>query len=385
MNEKPAGNTADIGFSHENTIDDQVGLEHLRIGNKHALIITLGNLLASMLLVLGLSAHVENSSLLIWFGTMLVFNLFRYYQARKFLSAEISVQSYHHQERRYVLAVATSGILWGLTAVLFFSTGAPVQDMFIALVLMSMASAATASLSFHRFAYPLFVVPTISPLVLKLLYEGDDTQQIIGLVIPLYFGFLMVLSRQIFYYADQTIRNSLTNRQHAYVDYLTGIANRRAFDQYLQKEWFRGLRANQPLSLILMDIDDFKKLNDTYGHPFGDKTLQSIAHRVKSKLKRSSDLAARIGGEEFSIILPNTGLDGALSIAEEIQSEVTGSIHNPETSERVTMPTLSLGISCCYPDQRSSISGLYQQADNALYEAKHSGKNQVVLADSILS
>lgn len=163
----------------------------------------------------------------------------------------------------------------------------------------------------------------------------------------------------------------------ANLDGLTGLANRRRFDEILQKEWQRMQRERNPLSLVLADIDFFKRYNDTYGHQKGDECLKAVAEAIRACSKRSSDIAARYGGEEFAAILPNTPLEGAVEIARQIQERVRGlQIEHSQSSIRPYL-TISLGAASQFPDREATIDDLIGAADAALYRAKDSGRDRV--------
>lgn len=158
-------------------------------------------------------------------------------------------------------------------------------------------------------------------------------------------------------------------------DGLTQIANRHCFDRVLEKEWQRLMRAPDQLSLILCDIDSFKLYNDTYGHQAGDYCLQQVAQAIQAGVKRPADLVARYGGEEFAVILPNTSLEGALRVAEEIRVRVRG-LGISHTGSDHQCVTLSLGVTSLIPSTSSSVSKLIGAADEALYRAKATGRDR---------
>ncbi|MGX9774449.1 GGDEF domain-containing protein [Janthinobacterium aestuarii] len=157
-------------------------------------------------------------------------------------------------------------------------------------------------------------------------------------------------------------------------DGLTGIANRRCFDQTLQLEWQRAARSHQGLALLIIDIDFFKSLNDTFGHPYGDACLVRIAAALHSALPRASDLAARFGGEEFAAILPATDGDGALAVAHKMQEAIAAAaiVHAPS---RGGLVTASIGLALSNAGQTPE--QLLAAADQALYRAKQNGRNRV--------
>ncbi|NET27208.1 PAS domain S-box protein [Okeania sp. SIO1I7] len=175
--------------------------------------------------------------------------------------------------------------------------------------------------------------------------------------------------------------------QLATLDGLTKIANRRCFDRYLEKEWLRMGREKKPLSLIMCDIDFFKKYNDTYGHQKGDECLQQVAKAISKVVKRSTDLVARYGGEEFAIILPNTNLEGAIHIANIVQQEVYKLQIPHRNSPIYQQVTLSLGVSSMIAFPEATYKSLIAAADRALYQAKQRGRNQVIpyVGDIILN
>lgn len=179
--------------------------------------------------------------------------------------------------------------------------------------------------------------------------------------------------------AERTVALEKANQELyllANLDGLTGVANRRCFDEYWHKQWYLLTEQQKPLSLILIDIDYFKNYNDRYGHQAGDECLQTVARTISNALKRPTDLAARYGGEEFAIALPNTALAGAKQIVQAISAEIAKlnleHLHSP-ISDRIT---LSSGISCTIPNPNTSWKSAIAIADKALYQAKEEGRNR---------
>ncbi|HEX7984048.1 MAG TPA: diguanylate cyclase [Duganella sp.] len=168
-------------------------------------------------------------------------------------------------------------------------------------------------------------------------------------------------------------------------DGLTGLANRRCFDNTLHAEWQRALRQQQPLSLLMVDVDNFKQYNDAYGHLGGDECLQRIATAVASEM-RTNDLVARYGGEEFAVILPNQALKGAAIVAERIRCRVE-QLHLPNLGSARHVVTVSIGAATALAAPDNDPSQLVAAADSALYRAKHMGRNRISLpsADSDLA
>ncbi len=182
----------------------------------------------------------------------------------------------------------------------------------------------------------------------------------------------------------QQLQQANRELQHlATHDKLTGLANRRYFDDYLDQEWRRLTREQAPLSLILLDIDYFKRYNDTYGHLAGDACLEKVAEAIRRSIKRPADLAARYGGEEFAIILPYTKLEGAIHTGQLILQEIANSRIPHSGSPSHPYVTVSLGIASTYPSLAFAARHLTDQADQALYQAKQQGRNGYAVATEI--
>lgn len=160
----------------------------------------------------------------------------------------------------------------------------------------------------------------------------------------------------------------------AITDALTGLANRRRFDQYLTTEWRRGMRDRKPLSLVLIDADLFKSYNDVYGHLRGDNCLKQIAEVIQDVVARPGDLVARFGGEEFAVILPNTSEDGAFQVAKDVCA-VMRSRQLPHSANSAGMVTVSVGSAMLVPQLGQHAMSLIDCADQALYQAKRNGRN----------
>jgi diguanylate cyclase (GGDEF)-like protein len=161
------------------------------------------------------------------------------------------------------------------------------------------------------------------------------------------------------------------------LDPLTGLANRRHFDRFLVDEWSRAMRTGTPVSLLLVDIDHFKAYNDQLGHSAGDDCLCRVGKVLSTFSRRPTDLAVRWGGEEFALILGNTGLNGARKEAEAVRAAVAGMHLSFDGAHQVSV---SVGVACSFPDLGRTEAQLVDMADKALYRAKHAGRNRVECA-----
>ena len=169
-------------------------------------------------------------------------------------------------------------------------------------------------------------------------------------------------------------------RQMVFIDGLTGVANRRCFDERLDTEWRRAARSARPLALLLLDVDHFKRFNDRYGHQLGDECLRQVASAIKGGLARPGDMVARYGGEEFACVLPGTDADGALAVAAGIEQAVRGLQIEHADSDVCNVVTISIGISMSLPDREGDPTRLLALADAQLYRAKHSGRGRACSA-----
>lgn len=230
-------------------------------------------------------------------------------------------------------------------------------------------------------AYPLVVAAATSrDAILKGWYATAYQSSVIVALVVLGIGlFGWVFVHQV--RDGQRIEADLRKAQEALEviathDSLTGLANRRLFERALEIEFGRGARQSSPLSLIMLDIDYFKSYNDTYGHVAGDHCLTEVAQVLKNCCQRKADLAVRYGGEEFAVLLPDTDIQGALTIAEQIRQRVMEQNieHSGSSTGRLTV---SLGCYAFVPRGSDSIEAFIQRADAALYQAKKGGRNRV--------
>jgi two-component system chemotaxis family response regulator WspR len=165
------------------------------------------------------------------------------------------------------------------------------------------------------------------------------------------------------------------------IDGLTGLSNRRYFNEYMEAEWKRAVRSKSPLSILMIDVDHFKQYNDTYGHIAGDDVLRKVAQCIKLGCRRSTDLAARYGGEEFAVVLPETPFTETQRLAEKLchAIEALGLVHSGSSAAKYV--TISVGGATTIPQRAESFFPLVDAADKSLYEAKRGGRNRAAARD----
>lgn len=332
------------------------------------------------MLAVGLWSTAPQNLLITWMLVMIVFNVARWLAGRRFPAGFIGEAETRRWEKRFVVSVAISGVLWGVAGGLFYVPDQPEHGLFLALLIVGMCAAATASLSYHRIAYPVFLLPAIIPIMLHLMLDDTLVANAVGFVIPFYFTLLYLLSREIYRTAHESILGRINSQYQAMFDHLTGVANRRGFEGAMDREWYRAMRDKHVLSLVIADIDDFKLCNDNHGHEVGDLVIKSVAAFLERHIRRGADLVARIGGEEFAIILPDTDPNGVVALAESIRvgvRKLANSYH-----KEIPEITMSFGVSSLVPDSSLDAGLLFSRADAAVYKAKRKGKDRVETMDA---
>jgi diguanylate cyclase (GGDEF)-like protein len=180
--------------------------------------------------------------------------------------------------------------------------------------------------------------------------------------------------------ANERLRNANQRLERlSATDGLTGVANRRNFDETLDLEWRRAHRAAVPLSLVMVDLDCFKDYNDAQGHQAGDEALRAVARTLRETLTRAGDAVARYGGEEFAVLLPGAGAEHAARIAERLRESIVGLAIAHAASRVSLVVTASMGVATAFPGDGSAPLQLVEEADRALYLAKHLGRNRVAV------
>jgi diguanylate cyclase (GGDEF)-like protein len=354
--------------------------EHLRLISKQVIFVFLGNFVASVTLLVGSWEAVSSTHLLAWCLSVVGFNTLRLVVVHRFAPEQLSQQEAERWERRFLGSALVSGLLWGAAGFFFFVPGELGHNFFLTTLILGMAAGAVTAHSYHQMAYPAFFIPAIAPLVFNLLSEPAISARAVGAAMPFYFLLMYLLSRRFYESAHAAILGRFVNYYFATHDYLTGVANRRAFQEALEREWARALRTNKPLSLIIADADDFKLFNDSHGHAAGDKVLEAIAHLIRDRIRKGTDLVARIGGEEFAVVLPETILSDARSIAEDVKNQVRKIEFVMEA--KTASPTLSVGVASMIPRSDLNPNVLFNAADRALYLAKSQGKDRVVVDET---
>jgi diguanylate cyclase (GGDEF)-like protein len=368
------------------------------------------------------------TSMMAWLSIFLVFTGIRLYSSYYYVRSEKALSSIDYWFLWHFFGVIISGIIWGSFFLILARSSDSMHISLIAICAAGLCAGAMAVYSFSFASFVMFVVPLLTPLGLFLTmdaYSGISTLPyfilffLIAIIITSWVLNKTTTHSLVLQVEKQELLSSLEAEKRHVIDLnkkleedirakiqaeakllyekknaedisdklrtlstqdgLTGINNRRRFDEALYDEWFRARRLSTPLSLIICDIDKFKEYNDTYGHLAGDKCLTRIAHLIEDSARRAGDMAARFGGEEFVIILPDTESSNAQDIAEQLRSAILDLEIPHESSSVTNIITVSFGVFTTLPEKDLPPETMIEFADKALYQAKGQGRNKVVL------
>lgn len=295
---------------------------------------------------------------------------------------------YHH----LVIGMALSGLFWGSIGVWSFDAAEPVKSLVITILLMTIVGGATAAQSPILPAFSLFASLILIPLGIRIFIEPNPIYQVLGigiifsLLVNLYIASMLRenINKVIrLHHENAELVNKLKRANdrllhYSYIDSLTDIPNRRHFDEQAATMWEDDNSANFPLSLIILDIDYFKQYNDSLGHLEGDAVLKHVAEVLVSFADAGTGQAARIGGEEFSVLLPGVDAHKAFITADEIRRAVEQLEIEHGNSDVASVLTISAGVATVNAADDGNAESLHANADEALYSAKASGRNRVV-------
>lgn len=358
--------------------------------SRHGSIWFWGNVFAASLFILLRWVEGDENMvlLLVWFMAITGMNVMRWLFGQRFLpSQHYSADELQEFGQRYLIYSTLVSALWGVSGFILFSQEMLVQAVHV-ILLAGAVVAAMPVLALSGFALYVQIATILLPITLNLLLLGNGAQHSLAMATTLLGMLLAMASRSITSLLNDLQTVQIQMQEQAHTDPVTQIANRRFFDGIFKTEWRRAARDGKTLSLLMIDVDHFKRYNDRHGHHAGDQCLQIIAQCIKSVARRASDVVARHGGEEFVILLPDTHLDDAFLLAERVRKSVEEQRipHSDGAIPRIV--TVSIGVSSCTPntprdtqimDDASIIypAMLLNSADRALYRAKRNGRNQV--------
>lgn len=337
---------------------------------------------------------------IVWWLAFFVIATARYVVSRRYKQAVQQHTEAKRWARYYTIGATAAGISWGVGSLLIIQDVPLMYQMAILFLVYGIGSAAVPLLGMHSPAMIGFQIPLLAPATLWAILSLNEISLLISYIMLLYLSGIRISREQVEDSLDKSLslqfENELlvaslneTNKQLtnvnqelnrlSSVDSLTGIPNRRYYEEQLVKEWRRAFREGTCLSLIVVDIDSFKDFNDNLGHSAGDKCLYEVAQLMQNNLNRPADFIARYGGEEFVILLPRTSARGALTLANHLRDSLHKAALPHPFSNIATYITASFGVSSIIPADDVATEALFRNADRALYDAKSQGRDRVVL------
>lgn len=297
--------------------------------------------------------------------------------------------------RIFVGTLFASGCLWGLGGVLFFTPEHPFDLAFLLIMLAGITAGSLSALAVFTSIFVAYALPAMLPITVLCLLQGDLSLNMIGLGCLIFLAMALGYARnfqramirgiQLQYQNTELVRRlEAANQQlhqFSYLDSLTGIANRRHLDEHMKQVCATAIHEETPMAMILADVDHFKAYNDQYGHDRGDQVLREVAASLKSGLRETDALVARFGGEEFSIVLPNTNAEIARNVAERLRRRLEELAIPHALGVGLKVVTASFGVAARIPSGPQCSTTLLQLADRALYDAKRAGRNRVEVHD----
>ena len=332
------------------------------------------------------------SGYLVWALVYLLIFSYKLVLVNKIDRIEQNILNIHVYQRLFDIGQLLSGLCFSYLFI-FLNPNWPVVNQIVFWVLMISFSTGSITLySIRLISYLLLAMPPVIAGIFTILTIYSETAALFATILCV-IGISAVISA----YRSNRLFNQLcisqkllsdTNKKLESIaskDPLTRLPNRRAYDEYFMSEWDRHKRSASIMSLLIIDVDHFKEYNDHYGHSEGDTCLIRLANIINTNLKRPGDLASRYGGEEFVVILPDTGYRGALEVAERIRNTIHELKIPHEYSEISPFVTVSVGVSSIDPSEENDPQAFFDQADRQLYNAKQSGRNKVCIdTESIL-
>jgi diguanylate cyclase (GGDEF)-like protein len=346
-------------------------------------------------MVLSINLYLNNTPLklvTLWFSGLCCISIIRLAYSKFALNNKKHALKINTCFLQFSLLTFVTGVIWGSSYLIFLPYITTNQEFIIILVLGGMSAGGMASLSVYMPAFYCFLLPIFFPVIAYNFYIFELNEITAAIMITLFTIMLIVTAKVNSNLLKKNLhlgeeKNKLITdlkesndklehsieaiRKMSITDYLTGLYNRRHFNAMIQNEFNRAKRNKHNLILVLIDIDNFKYINDTYGHPYGDNFLIEVARLIKNTLKRANDTLFRLGGDEFAILLANLSLDDALTICTDIQRAFKKNTYKDLVS-------LSMGVISIESIHSANVENLISIADVNLYEAKKQGKNKVI-------
>ena len=363
-------------------IQHQILIESLTFFNRAMPSVALGHVVAGSVIVVALHDVVPALNLYAWLGALICVSFVRLgatmLAARRLMDAPVKkVQNWSNILTACNLAQTC---IWGASVLLIWP-GDIAHRAVLVTALAGIIAAGGTMLVLHRHSFAIYCLPIAIPAVIQLALSGTRLEIILAVLLVSYSGLLIISVNRLSNVFLDGLRIRFLMQAESRTDALTALANRRGFDESLRSIWQQSIRAQQPMGLLIIDVDRFKTYNDYYGHPQGDIALKKVGELLLEVASRSTDMCARIGGEEFAVIMPATNLEGSRQVAEDFQEALTNARIPHRKCDRGFL-SVSIGLNVITPEKSSTADLFMLETDKALYEAKESGRNKICVARS---
>ncbi len=343
----------------------------------------IGHVFAACFIVYSLLEVVPENRLYGWLAAVVIISTTRLLLTRWVESRLQDAPTATIQVWASVLYVMTfvQTATWGASVFVIWPDSVEHRAVLV-VILAGIIAAGGIILALHRRSFLVYCLPIAIPATAQLLISGGRLDITFAILLVFYSVLMFVSVNRLTDLFVDGLRLRFLMQTESRTDALTGLANRRGFDESLHDLWQQSIRAGQSMGLLMIDVDHFKAYNDYYGHPQGDVALKTVARHLSDVASRSTDVCARVGGEEFAVLMPITELAGCLQVAEDIQKSLNNARVAHRNSERGFL-TISIGLNVVTPDKTKTPEMFVMEADQALYEAKESGRNVIAQAKSI--
>ena len=336
--------------------------------------------------LLALDLRYNHAPLLLvggWFLAIIIMSLVRWHFCQKTIKNKLYKEKTQRTLIKFLLLTLIMGITWGSCYFISLPYVTDLHEFIIILVFGGMCAGSIASLSVYLPAYYAYILPMFLPVIIYnySLFNMDRT--ILATMFFLFVVMLMISAKINKKLLDKTFQLSHKLQVISITDSLTGLYNRRHFEDILPREINRAKRNRYPLNLISIDVDNFKLINDNFGHPYGDNFLINIGKLLTHVCHRANDSLFRLGGDEFAVILTNQSLEETMSLCQLLSTQFISSCNpvcsNLNEQSIFNKVTLSMGIVNIPSESLSNIEQIINIVDKALYQAKKNGKNQIII------
>ncbi|MGY2398372.1 diguanylate cyclase [Pseudomonas sp. SDO5271_S396] len=369
------------GQDQDGFIEEQVRTDRLHQLFRQSFAAIFGSYLGAVMLCWLCWDRFDHEVILVWLVVLAATSLLRIKMFMEWFRCPNAERTPERWERRYWITLMLSAGVWGLGALAVMPTDDRLSQVLVMLFTVGMSVSAVSCYSAYRYMTLVSMGLVLLPCTLWLLFQPSPMQVGVAIAVLVFSSFVVSATRKLsdalekaFRLTRQMERAHNISTRAAQTDELTGLMNRRAFFEHAQVLYAQCRHNHQPLCALMMDMDHFKDINDTYGHQAGDQVLRQIGGVISASF-RQADVYGRLGGEEFAVLLPNTSLETARDIAEQLIKAISGL-----ASEPVHGLTASLGVASTHAHDQD-LHSLMNTADKALYRAKAMGRNQVAVAE----